>query len=481
MADITGTQGRDTLTGTASDDKILGLAGDDIIIGSFGNDIIDGGTGNNVLDYSNFIGTGIDNFIGTGTEKGLRLSLSSSGAFEIGKSSVQRSEEDRITNITKVIGNSTVFPQGTPPIINSIAVSIGGEGSTDPNDPSIDVDLSRNRVTFSSPSIGSKTIGVDNFSRVIGGNANDRIKGNDLNNEILGGNGNDLIIASKGNDSLSGDTIDYSKIGTAINVKALWGISVGRFGIRRFSFNQRIEKGLVGIDSVREAKKIIGTSNQENTLDASGSKDFGMSVNLSTNILQVNDIPKEDSSLERGSSPAQIEIINFTNVIGTNRNDTIVGANKKGKLTGGGGNDTITGGNKNDVLTGSDSTARGVGEVDTLTGGGGRDKFVLGDANGAYYVGKGKDDYATITDFNIFQDSISLGGFKNYSFASGDNNTIELYSGKDVNTRDLIAKIQLTGGISPRSTNSRSVMGADASLNAITSKLDIVSGSSADA
>jgi Ca2+-binding RTX toxin-like protein len=470
MADITGTQGRDTLTGTASDDKILGLAGNDTIIGSTGNDVIDGGTGNNILDYSNFIGTG--------TTKGIRLFISPS--LEIVKASIDRPEKDKITNITKIIGNSTILPEGTFPIINSISVNVAAGGDpSNPNDPKIDVDLSKNRLTYSSTLIGTKAITVENFSSVFGGSGDDRIKGNDLNNEIIGGGGDDLIIASKGNDFLTAETIDYSKIVTAVTVKTQWGIGGGgKFGFRRFFFNQSIEKGAFGKDFIRGAKKIIGTNNQENTLDASEKfNDLGMNVNLSTNILQVNDVPKE-LPLDLGASPAQIEIVNFTNVIGTKNNDTIVGANKKGKLTGGGGNDTITGGNKNDTITGSDSTARGVGEVDTLTGGSGRDKFVLGSAGGAYYVGKGKDDYATITDFNLFQDSIDLGGFKNYSFASGGGNTIELYSGKDVNTRDLIAKIQLAGGIGSANNNSRSIAGSSSSLDSIIPKIDVLSGSS---
>ena len=59
MADITGTEGADTLRGTdavigtsAGIDKINALGGDDIIVGTTGNDEIDGGAGNDVADYS---------------------------------------------------------------------------------------------------------------------------------------------------------------------------------------------------------------------------------------------------------------------------------------------------------------------------------------------------------------------------------------------------------------------------------------------
>jgi Ca2+-binding RTX toxin-like protein len=467
MADITGTQGRDTLTGTASDDKILGLAGNDTIIGSTGNDVIDGGSGNNVLDYSNFVGMG--------SNQGISLQLSSAGNFTINKGlTFTTNEADRITNINKVIANAAISSDRFAILSNSIIVGERPPGSSSSDDPQVDIDLSRNRLTYSSALIGTKTIAFENFSNAFGGNANDRLKGNDRDNEIIGGGGDDVIFASKGNDFLTAETIDYSTIGTAINVKANFGIE-RRTG---FVFNQSIEKGTFGKDFLRNAKKIIGTNNQVNTLDASEKfNDLGMNVNLSTNILQINDVPK-DLPINPDSSLTQIEIVNFTNIIGTKNNDTIVGANRKGKLTGGGGNDTITGGNKNDTIAGSDSTARGVGEVDTLTGGGGRDKFVLGDSNGAYYVGKGKDDYATITDFNLFQDSIDLGGFKNYSFASGGGNTIELYSGKDINTRDLIAKIQLAGGIGSANNNSRSIAGSSSSLDSIIPKIDVLSGSS---
>ena len=188
---------------------------------------------------------------------------------------------------------------------------------------------------------------------------------------------------------------------------------------------------------------------------------------MATNSLKLTSV---DNSVR------QIEVVNFVNAIGTKGDDKIVGANKNSELTGGGGNDTITGGNKKDILTGTDSTARGVGEVDILTGGGGRDKFILGDTNGAYYVGKGNDDYATITDFNLFQDSISIGSLKDYSFAAGGNNTINLYSGKDVQTRDLVAKIQLAGGISTVNSIARSLAGSSQNLDTIISKIDIISG-----
>jgi Ca2+-binding RTX toxin-like protein len=213
-----------------------------------------------------------------------------------------------------------------------------------------------------------------------------------------------------------------------------------------------------------------------NEIDASGNADgYSLDLNLANNSLKINN---------PNASPQQIEVTNFVNVIGTKSNDAIIGANKNSKLTGGGGNDTITGGTKNDRLTGTDPTARGVGEVDTLTGGGGKDKFVLGDKNGAYYVGKGSNDYALINDFNIFNDSLDLVKLKDYSFGLEGNNTINLFSGKDANTRDLIAKIKIAdaGNLiskgSSLSSKSSSILGeSNLNIDAIVAKLDILSGS----
>jgi Ca2+-binding RTX toxin-like protein len=320
---------------------------------------------------------------------------------------------------------------------------------------------------------------------ITGTSGSDILTGTVDNDTISGEGGDDRIIGSKGFDSLYGinrsirpfqpsqGTVDYSNLGRAITLLPTLG--GGPSG--SVSVNLNVGKGDFGVDTIAQFKQIIGATNKENIIDASNPSNTGsegkslrLNVNLANNSLVTE-------TRGRNGGGTVFNVVNFVNVIGSMNDDIIVGANKKGKLTGGGGSDTITGGNKNDILTGSDSTARGVGEIDVLTGGGGRDKFVLGDANGAYYVGKGKDDYATITDFNLFQDSIDLGGFKDYSFASAGNNTIELYSGKDVKTRDLIAKIQLAGGISSVSSNSRSVMAASG-IDAITSKINIFTGSS---
>ncbi len=50
MANITGTEGTDTITGTAGDDHIKGLGGSDTINAGAGDDIVEGGDGDDILD-----------------------------------------------------------------------------------------------------------------------------------------------------------------------------------------------------------------------------------------------------------------------------------------------------------------------------------------------------------------------------------------------------------------------------------------------
>lgn len=147
---------------------------------------------------------------------------------------------------------------------------------------------------------------------------------------------------------------------------------------------------------------------------------------------------------------------------GNEGNDFLVGdtlfGNESGNdtLKGWSGNDTLYGCKGNDILdgeAGNDFLAgyygQYSGESDTLTGGSGSDTFGLG-YNGSYseigYLGEG---FATITDFNLYEDKIRLGGSKNfYSLTetsefntTGALDTVIKYSG------DVIGVVQNTTGL----------------------------------
>jgi Ca2+-binding RTX toxin-like protein len=456
MATFTGTEGIDQLQGTNIDvlssdrtsgnDIINALGGDDLILGSTGVDTIDGGAGNDAVDFSS---VGQDIFLSYNVSGIDSVGFSRRFAPPLSENAIQT----QLKNIETIIGN----PNKSNTINDFTRYSFGTPTTK------VDIDLSTGQTTYFGAS-GDTPIAysVKNFDNIKTPYSSGKFVGNDRNNNIQAGNGS-VIIGSKGTDELTGQTIDYSNLGKAV----------------KFSTNGTVDKGDFGSDKISRFQKVIGTVGKTNTLDASSNA--SLDLNLANNSLK---------STNADGSANQIEVANFVNAIGGTGNDTIVGSNQNGKLTGGGGNDTITGGSKNDRLTGTDVTARGVGEVDTLTGGSGRDKFILGDKNGAYYLGNGANDYALITEFNLTQDSLDIGSLKDYSFAQSNTGTFDLFSGKDPNTRDLIAKIQIAdagaalaskGSSLSKSMSLNSSMmsdGASTGVDIISSKIDIISGAS---
>lgn len=178
-SDITGTNGPDILFGTSGDDSISALGGNDTIIGTTGADFIDGGDGLDTADYTDF---------------GEAVTILPAGAFDNGADS-------QLFQIERIIGAT-----GQQNIIDG--------SSVEDNSTSINVDLGNNSLTVENiPTIGSISLEVENFVRVIGTNNPDIIVGNNANNnlrggagddEIVGGGGNDFLIGSGGSDRLNG-------------------------------------------------------------------------------------------------------------------------------------------------------------------------------------------------------------------------------------------------------------------------------------
>jgi Ca2+-binding RTX toxin-like protein len=363
--------------------------------GSKGNFTMDGGNGTDTVDYSKL---------------GQTVTLAANGVVNKGGGF----GSDTVTNVESFIGADNQ--------INTI------DGTTNGGPVSFNVDLSNNNLTLNGLKGGAVPFTVQNFSNVIGTNNDDTMKG---------GAGDNTFFGSKGSDSYDGaggsNTLDYSKLGTGITLGA----------------NGSIDKGALGKDTtVGNINKYIGAESQINKIDGTTTGGAGsFDIDLSKNSLKLNGL---------GIGPLAFEVANFSEVVGTNNNDAIVGSKGDNKLTGGKGNDTLTGGSGKDILSGTDSTARGVGEIDTLTGGGGADTFVLGDKNGSFYLGNGKNDYASITDFDFTKDRIQLGGNKDLLSVKFDRRTggIDLFS-KQSGGKDLVAKVKLAN---PFNLSSKSEM-----------------------
>jgi Ca2+-binding RTX toxin-like protein len=276
-------------------------------------------------------------------------------------------------------------------------------------------------------------------TRIDGTDGPDIILGNPGDDDIFAKAGDDIIFGTTGNDVIDGgdgfDTVDYSNVTAPITL-----LTKGTFG--------------AGSDSgqIVSIEKIIGAAGQKNAIDSS--KGLGtafIDVDLSANRLTVNNIP--------GLPPLAFTVENFVDVVGTANADSIVGDAASNSLTGGGGSDTIRGGGGADTLTGTDSTARGVGELDVLTGGADVDRFVLGDSSGSFYKGQGNSDFAQITDFSSGE-QIQLGSQDTYRLQrnAGGFDLFTTTSG----TQDLVAQVQFstttgTGPLSSKSTSSNAL------------------------
>jgi Ca2+-binding RTX toxin-like protein len=258
--------------------------------------------------------------------------------------------------------------------------------------------------------------------------------GSIFNDSYLGTSSNDTFFASSGNDFMNGgfgfDTADYRGAGRAITLS-----SQGFVG-----------KGTAGTDRLFSVEQIIAPAGFSNTINASSpsSSPTSISVNLASNSLFVNNIP--------GLGTLSFSTINFVNVIGTSKADSISGNSLNNRLEGGAGNDFIFGAGGNDLLiggTGSDFIDGGTendtllgnsgndtllggtgndvlngygftfGEVATLSGGSGQDRFILGDRSQTFY--KDSSSFAIITDFRASDgDKIVLNGNDFYSLSLGN-------------------------------------------------------------
>lgn len=192
---------------------------------------------------------------------------------------------------------------------------------------------------------------------------------------FVGGATNDGYIAGLGNTRFDGqggiDTVDYFRVSQ--------GITLGAGGF--------VNKGASGIDQLVSIERILAPVGFNNWIDGSTANGAGasMNVNLSINSLRVNVSP---------TFALEVEVQNFSNVVGSFQADILIGNTNNNVLIGGAGSDIIRGG----------------GGFDRLTGGTGGDFFVLGDVTTLDGLGNG---FSTITDWDPIADFIVTSGNPN--------------------------------------------------------------------
>ena len=212
------------------------------------------------------------------------------------------------------------------------------------------------------------------MAKITGTDSNEILEGTRFSDDISGRGGDDLIIASQGNDTINGgdgnDTVDYGFLDTPITLE--------RAG--------RINIGIEGTDQIIEIETIIGNENQVNSIDGSENNgETSFNARLDRGELTVFDIP------ELGDR--DFEIVNFTNVVGTNRNDTIVGNDDNNEIIGGPGDDSLRGARGDDLLrgrTGNDIVKGNKGN-DSLFGGSDDDLLIGASGNDNLSGNRGND------------------------------------------------------------------------------------------
>ncbi|WP_038025667.1 hypothetical protein [Synechococcus sp. PCC 7336] len=272
--------------------------------------------------------------------------------------------------------------------------------------------------------LGNDTIlGADGSDRLNGDDGNDVLQGGNDNDTLVGGSGSDTLEGGNGSDRLEGGSDSDSLLGEVGTDTLLGG--AGRDTLDGGGSDDRL-KGGDGNDLLAggEGRDTLLGEGGEDTL-AGGTGNDQLTGADGNDLLEGNEdndtllgnsgsdtlLGGSGNDLLRGGEKADLLEGNDGDdtIRGGNGADTLIGGSDFDLLIGGSGNDLLNGGNGSDTLQGTGGN-RGAGEWDTLLGGFGNDLFVLGNNGGTFYSSSGQDDFATIADFIVGEDTIQLHG-----------------------------------------------------------------------
>ena len=400
FSNIVGTTFAETLKGDAGDNVVIGGGGDDIYIGTAGNDTYDSGPngGFETIDYS-ALGEAIT------FAQGGRIEKDSGGIDQLGSFDPFRVVDKVIADagFTNTIDNSGGFN-----ISVDVDLTAGLLAAT------VEVPFSIGGTSFAAGD--SFQVEVENFSNIVGTTFAETLKGDAGDNVVIGGGGDDIYIGTAGNDTYDSgpnggfETIDYSALGEAIT----------------FAQGGRIEKDSGGIDQLgsfdpfRVVDKVIADAGFTNTIDNSGGFNISVDVDLTAGLLAATvEVPFSigGTSFAAGDS-FQVEVENFSNIVGTTFAETLIGNQGENEIFGGDGDDDLFGGGGDDFLQGN------AGD-DTIEGGEGADVLRGGKNNDELFGGGGADDL-----FGDLDDDFLQGNAGEDTLEGGDGDD-DLRGGKD--------------------------------------------------
>jgi Ca2+-binding RTX toxin-like protein len=403
VANITGTNGNDSLVGTSVADTIQGLDGNDTLVGNAGNDTLNGGNGNDryvvgtgdVLADSGgtdtvessitwTLGAGFENLVLTGTTStsGHGNALSNVITGSAGSNWLRGLEGN--DTISAGAGNDVINMSNGSGASYGNDVIDGGDG-VDTLDygaaarTAVVVDLAAGTASGGGTG-GAGSATLTNVENVNGSAFDDRITGNSAANFLFGFDGNDNLSGGAGNDRLEG--------------------AAG-------------QDNLYGGDGADTLDGGASAGGQANLLDGGAGAD-SMVGGADGDVFLVDNVG--DVLLDSGGFDAVFSSVSFVaadwveqlalsgsasiNATAGNSNNSVYGNTGANLLRGLGGNDYLDGSFGND----------------TLDGGSGFDQF-------AFTVAPGSADADTIAGFASGTDKIVLWGLglgTNGNFTSGD-------------------------------------------------------------
>jgi Ca2+-binding RTX toxin-like protein len=376
QANVTGTNGDDTLNGTSGDDIINGLAGNDTINPDRGKDNVDGGTGTDLLivDYSSNPYTG--------TYLGKPGGISYSGL-----------SSDRSSGIIKA------FNADSSSAFDSVTFS----------------NIERFNIT-----------GTPANDYIYGAANNDILNGDSGDDIIDGGGGNDTVDGGAGNDRL---VVDYSVGTSAINATGSSSGTIGSTGVGQVNYSN-IEQFTITATSLDDTIKL--GRGKDNVDGGTGTDllivDYSSNPYTGTYLGQPGGISYSGLSNDRSSG-----IIKAFNANDSNAFDSVTFSNiERFNITGTPANDYIYGAANNDILNGDsgDDIIDGGGGNDTVDGGAGNDRLVVDYSAGNSAINFNGSSSGTIGSTGVGQ--VNYSNIEQFTItATSLDDTIKLVRGKD--------------------------------------------------
>ncbi len=407
MAELTGTNGNDTLIGTDSDeDEIFGLGGNDIINGGFGddyiyagmgkdktiggfqndhikgeegNDVISGNSGDDNLDG----GDGTDAISGGSGSDVILVAATSSDIVDGGTGldviSIDYSKYQSAINVVFQDWNLEQTLAGGIRVVNVERLVVQGSGFADT------IAGGRYRDSLSGGS-GADIISGDRGDDFLdGGSGNDRLDGGDGNDQLYGGDGNDVLIGGNGNDLLFGQDGNDQLYGGAGNDEIHAGGGTAK--VDGGSGDDTVVVPQKDDSSIGDDKyQIIGGAGIDRLILSDVAKEF------------IAKAPSEIITLSNGSTVTGFENYSLYFAARNGATKIVTGAGDD-HVTTGAGNDWIDTGSGNDIINSNSGD-------DRIYAGAGNDSVDAGDGANRVYGQDGND----VVSLQLYGGTIADGG-----------------------------------------------------------------------